>query len=597
MQIISNNKLWTTISPGLFQFKDSCNVYVLKSGNEAVAIDFGSGRWQSHLGEIGVERIQHVLLTHVHRDQMYGLSPLRKSSFLLHVPSGDEPYLVARELKAFWRSYQAAGCPANYSAPVEAPTLRRARIGEANDLIWSGGRITAIPTPGHTRGALTYLTVWRGKQIAFCGDALTADGTIHEPFHLEWDHWTGEGASQAWNGLERLSGSGIDLLCPSHGKMGRSRCVEAIRKVQGRLRDFIRAKGSVCEGERDRWFPVTRIDDQTLRISDHLLLFGANTYVLTDDADQALIIDPTLPSIRNIRPLLKRLSVNRVTLATSTHFHRDHSDGLNWVREHLGAEIRLHPRVAEPLKNRDRFDLPWLPADSVAADRRLPESGIFRWSSYTFRIRSFPGQTWWHCAFDTEIDGKHVLFSGDNFQPPSRWNGTGGFCSFNGCRMTEGFARSAQTVLDLAPDLICNGHGCVYTFAPGHYRKILRWAARSEKAIRALEAKPQGFDFRNQKWEPFRSSALASQRISLTYYVTNPSKESVAYACKPHLPSGWVAKPEIRRVKVAAGKTRMLRFEIQLPPKVPRGRKMIAAEVTEAGQLIGQPAVAIVDVA
>ena len=110
------------------------------------------------------------------------------------------------------------------------------------------------------------------------------------------------------------------------------------------------------------------------------------------------------------------------------------------------------------MQDRDQYDVPFLPAESIPADRLLPQEDTFRWNEYHFVIRPFPGQTWWHCAFDARIDSRHVLFSGDNFQLPTRWNGTGGFCAFNGSRFSEGFARSAQTVLDIAPEIICNGH-------------------------------------------------------------------------------------------------------------------------------------------
>ena len=75
--------------------------------------------------------------------------------------------------------------------------------------------------------------------------------------------------------------------------------------------------------------------------------------------------------------------------------------------------------MPDPLADRSRYDLPWLPAEAIVADRLLPEEGSFRWCNHRFHIRPFPGQTWWHCAFDTDIDGRHVLFSGDNFQPPN----------------------------------------------------------------------------------------------------------------------------------------------------------------------------------
>mgnify|MGYP002016083885 CR=1 FL=1 len=142
--------------------------------------------------------------------------------------------------------------------------------------------------------------------------------------------------------------------------------------------------------------------------------------------------------------------------------------------------------MAAPICDRNRYDLPWLPAESIVPDRLLPETGVFRWSAYRFEIRPFPGQTWWHAAFMAEIDGKKVCFSGDNYQPSTRWNGTGGFSSFNGSRFIEGFVASSKTILKWNPDLVLNGHNTQVRYAPSYYRKVISWAEKSEKATRAL---------------------------------------------------------------------------------------------------------------
>jgi len=49
---------------GLFRFEDGCNVYVLAREGKGLAIDFGRGRWLDQLRDIGVERLEHVVLTH-----------------------------------------------------------------------------------------------------------------------------------------------------------------------------------------------------------------------------------------------------------------------------------------------------------------------------------------------------------------------------------------------------------------------------------------------------------------------------------------------------------------------------------------------------
>ena len=55
---------WKKLAPDLFLFADACNVYLLRYGERAIAIDFGTGRWLSHLDQIGVAQLEHVVLTH-----------------------------------------------------------------------------------------------------------------------------------------------------------------------------------------------------------------------------------------------------------------------------------------------------------------------------------------------------------------------------------------------------------------------------------------------------------------------------------------------------------------------------------------------------
>src|ERR687897_355221 len=61
------------VGAGVSRFRDTCNVYVLRTGREAVLVDFGSGAVLDHLAELGVDRVTDVLVTHHHRDQVQGL--------------------------------------------------------------------------------------------------------------------------------------------------------------------------------------------------------------------------------------------------------------------------------------------------------------------------------------------------------------------------------------------------------------------------------------------------------------------------------------------------------------------------------------------
>ena len=192
-----------------------------------------------------------------------------------------------------------------------------------------------------------------------------------------------------------------------------------------------------------------------------------------------------------------------------------------------------------------------------------------------------------------------MLFSGDNFQPPTRWNGTGGFCAFNQSRFNSGFVPSAQAVLDLAPDIICNGHSNIYRFAASHYRRIRRWSEQAEKAIRALCPSADwlsDYDHRACRWEPFVSRAEPGQTLELSLVHHNHHRKELNLRAAPVGPPDWDATPARRRARVPAGRSRRLKFAFAIPPRTRKGRHLVAADVEVDGRKLGEVCVALVDI-
>ena len=473
--------------PGLHCFRDICNVYVVHDKGEAVAIDFGSGGWLRNLSQLGIKKLSHVFLTHSHEDQCRGLPSKSSRPFLVHAPVGEDRFLSPQGVRDYWRSRRrGGGCPSSYSVLKSGVAGIRYDTAGFSDFFWGNRRIRFISTPGHGAGALSVVMDLGNKQIVFCGDAAHERGTIWQPYHLEWDHWTGTGALAAWEGIQRLAHLGIDLLCPAHGPMISKNPRRNLKLLGQRLMRFYQAKGSICSGEHDRYLTPEIMKCGARRILPHLIQFGMNSYLLRSDSGEALVVDPMANDLCCLDGLLKELNRPRLTAVLVTHYHLDHCDGAPFLQKKHGAAVWLHPRVAVPLRNLNPLRFPWLPRPSIKADHFWPERGSWRWNEHGFQIAPFGGQTWWHCAFLARIDGRRVLFGGDNFQPASRWNGTGGFCSFNGSRFREGFMRSAKLALQWRPDLVVTGHQNFYRFSPRHFRKIISWAGKAEAATRAL---------------------------------------------------------------------------------------------------------------
>ncbi|MCC6446576.1 MAG: MBL fold metallo-hydrolase [Armatimonadetes bacterium] len=473
--------------PSLWRFEDTCNVYVLRDGDRAIAIDFGSGRWMARLPELGIGKLEHVFLTHHHTDQCAGLLGKADLPFAVHAPMGEEAFLEPEKVKAYHSApWYGRGCPQSYLVPPEGIPGVRCNMDWCGDIFWGNRRIRFVLTPGHGPYACSVILDQQGRQIVFCGDAAHDGGTLWQPFHLEWDHYTGGGALAAWEGIMRLAGVGMDLLCPSHGPVIDQKPAQALQLLSRRLMDFFKAKGSVCPGEKDRYVePVIR-PSGAKEVLPHLYQFGGNGYLLVSSSGEALIVDPCLGDVSALKALLAELGNIRPTAMAVSHYHCDHCDAIPALRDRYGAKAWLHPKIAEPLADPEHTIMPWLPPFPIHPDHLWPEEGAWRWQEYSFAVSHWPGQTWGHCVFMASVDGQKVLFGGDSFQPASRWSGTGGFCAYNKSRFRDGYIPSACLALEWSPDIIATGHGTFYRYAPSQFRKIIRWAESAEKAVRAL---------------------------------------------------------------------------------------------------------------
>lgn len=478
------------IMPNLWRFEDTCNVYVFNFNGHGLAIDFGSGKWLKHLAATGISRLDHVLLTHHHAGQCAGLLSRKTWHFAVHAPVGEEKFLEPAALKDFYRKTEGL----NYTPYWHYATLSRGIPGVLYDIrphseqFFFNHCFRFVLTPGHGPNACTMIVEYAGKQIAFCGDAAYAGGTIWEPYHLEWDHWTGTGTLAAWEGVTRLGNIGLDFLCPSHGALITERPRAALNLLAKRLLAFYRAKGSVCAGEKDHFVIGTPMTSGPVRILPHLYLLGTgNGYLLVSRDKKGLVVDPVTSEMPRLEALLKELGGVEVEAAIVSHYHYDHCEGIPYLQRKHGVKAWIHPRVAEkmtgPAGARPCFCMPRKP---IKIDHLLPRTGGWQWHEYEFSVAPWPGQTWWHAVYMAEIDGKKVMFSGDSFQPASRWNGTGGFCAINNSRFREGFVGSARLALKWNPDIMAAGHRCVYQFTRSRFERIIKWARFAEKAVTAI---------------------------------------------------------------------------------------------------------------
>jgi glyoxylase-like metal-dependent hydrolase (beta-lactamase superfamily II) len=576
------------VVPGVTLVRDTCNVYVLRTGRDAVVVDFGAGTLLDRLPELGVDRVSDILLTHHHRDQVQGLGRAARAGIRIWAPPCERELI--EDVGRHWRTrpldndYDLRQDRFSLLEPVavtgSAAEYRTRRYGAIE--------VFTLPTPGHTIGSITFLVEYGGRRLAFCGDLVYGEGRLWSLAATQWTYTGTEGQIATSISCALLADRRPDLLLPSHGKPVHDprRALELTRQRLGELIALRREE----PWDFDEWFR-----HPWRELSPHLLASRtsmATSYALLSDSGRALLIDwgydlwtgSALGADRAARrPLLTSLEGLEVEVVVPTHYHDDHVAGINLLREVTGAQAWIAESFAEVLAHPRGYDLPCLWYDPVPADRVLELGTPVRWREHTLTLHALPGHTRYQVAIAFEVDGRRVLATGDqqqgailNYQYRNRFS-------------LDDYVRSAQLYTSLTPELILGGH-CPPQEVNGDYLARLagdgRRVAELHRALLPLEDVDFGAEGFAARIEPYRSVVAAGDSVEVAVEVAAAPAEVELV-----LGEGWTAEP----ARVVLAEAGMARFCVT-PAPVPVRRARLAAEITVAGVPYGQQAEALVDV-
>lgn len=80
---------WVEILPGVWLFRDSCNVYAVEGPEGVLIVDAGTGRWLEKLGELP-SRPAALLCTHYFRDHSAGALAASRAGIPIYVPASEQ---------------------------------------------------------------------------------------------------------------------------------------------------------------------------------------------------------------------------------------------------------------------------------------------------------------------------------------------------------------------------------------------------------------------------------------------------------------------------------------------------------------------------
>ena len=137
--------------------------------------------------------------------------------------------------------------------------------------------------------------------------------------------------------------------------------------------------------------------------------FMENTYVVYDDSQEAVIIDPGCYESHEKQELLDFISANqlKVKYLLNTHGHIDHVLGNAFVKEKLGLSLWIGEKDLETLKSVEVYapNYGFQGYQAAEPDHFLKEGDQVTFGSTTFKVLYVPGHAPGHIAFYCEAAG------------------------------------------------------------------------------------------------------------------------------------------------------------------------------------------------
>lgn len=604
----------TRLSPSLWWYRDTCNVYLWTAGERGLLIDLGSGDVLDLLEQTGVREIVAVAHTHHHRDQCGGDDRAAALGIPIWVPARERA--LFESVEPFWRlrrtydSYDTSslGFTRASSVPVARGLL------DLEQVAWAGGTFEVIPTPGHTKGSISLGATIDGTTVAFTGDLIAGHGRVPTLHDLQWQYGMPDAAGAALHSATAMAKRAPHRLLPSHGAP-MDDGPDALAALAANLRRLTRLLAEIRRNRVWTTWPSS-VDQPLAHVLPHLWVNAhslANTYAVVDDAGDALILDYGYPSwdhffadqrfvAHTLDEFQADAGLRRVVAAIPSHYHDDHLAGVPWLQREHGAEAWIHETFAEIVADPARHDLPCLLAEPIRVDRVLADGDLVEHAGARLETFHMPGHTMFALGLAGTLDGIRVAYTGDNLLAGSLSPLRAAAPIYRNVLRRDSIRLGVERLLTYEPELLLTGHTGALEVTPADLDEFVSWARALELVVARLAPVPgledEALDPYVARFDPYRASVAAGEAVETSVVVRNHAPDERSTRIRLRVPAGWIVEPAEVRVPVPPlGGTANARFGLTAPPDAPAGRIVITAEVDLDDVRLGEVAETLVEVA
>ncbi len=601
------------LSPGLFISRGTCNTYVLREGDAALLIDPGDASVLAELERLGVKKIEQVLLTAHHRELLQGIEKLDRSVTQVAAPKEEQAFFEAPAFFRKWRPKNGDKFSVNGSSYIRPPALpvKVDRWLADGDLIeWRGRVIRCVSTPGHSPGGMSYVL----NDAVFLGGVMHDDAKMTNWFDTEWDYGFGMGLDALIASVDKLAALGPKVAFSSHGPV--------IADAKAQLAVF-KTKLADFRPDYIRGYPVNNLSKRgphpatkptpaqyIVQLSPHLYMFGPemagkNFAIIIADSGHALLLDcglfPRLVLEQIIRDMKKHLGLKQIDACWISHSHGDHFTLADVLQEH-GVKFWTLDSIVDKCENPRAYDYPAMITsygvnfERTKIDRVLKAGDVIEWQGYQLHIDWMPGQTEFGNALWLMLDGKKVVFTGDNlFGDPADPAQNGHECvnARNSAIIEEGYLVAAKYLQKLQPDVIMGAHGVLMTEPKAFIDRYHAWALRIIAQYKALlpdEDYEYGYDPYWVSAYPYRVDLTQQDTQVVQVTVRNFRSREQKHRIVLETPPGITAEPQVLEGILAAESRQTFPVTLKLKnrEKRPAGVQIVPFDITLDERRYGQ---------